>query len=146
MAKLTPFNKIHSANEKAEAYHFDLIDSFLNNGVSRDIDYDTFKIDIKDEDTKYTIDAELPGLTKDQILIKYDNNLLNIAITYEDEVESNDNNYIHKERQTCSMARTIQLRDIDKSKITARLVDGILKIDAPKLDEILNTSTTIEIE
>ncbi len=146
MNKLTPFSR-NGFPKKSKSSYFDLVDNFFNDDFfSRDIQNDTFKIDIEENDNNYVIEAEVPGLEKNQVVVKYENNQLVISIKYEDKIDEEDKNYIHKERRTCSMSRSIRLTDIDKDQINAKLVDGILKITAPKTSNPTKNSNTIEIE
>ncbi len=147
MNKLTPFSKVGFPRSLSNNSYFDLVDDFFNDSFfTRNIEHDTFKIDIKDEDNQYVIEAELPGLNKEQVSVTYENNQLNISIKYEDEVNDEQPNYIHKERRTCSMARSIRLKNVNKDEIAAKLEDGILNITAPKSEEDVSKTSTIEIK
>ena len=98
----------------------------------------TFKIDIEETETSYFIDAELPGVAKDEIDLSIEDDNLAISVNRQEEVENNDRNYIHKERRNCSMRRCIRLVDAHFDAITAKVEDGILRITVPKNEHVGN--------
>lgn len=105
----------------------------------------SFKLDIKEEDKNYFIEADLPGIKKDEVKINYEDQTLTIAIEKEEEKEEEQENYIHRERGYCSMKRALHLPNIDPKKIKAKLEDGVLKLTAEKT-QIENKGYTIQID
>ena len=72
------FNKI--TPRKNEFYN--LMDDFFN-GSFAPIKYDNepmFKIDIQDLDDSYLVEAELPGYEKDEIDVKFENEIIHVHI------------------------------------------------------------------
>lgn len=92
-----------------------------------------FRMDVKENDNVYTVEAELPGINKEDITLDYNNGTLYIAVNHNEEINKEDGGYIHKERRSSSMQRGIYLGDIDVEGIEAKLENGILKVTAPKL-------------
>ncbi|MFW9897207.1 MAG: Hsp20/alpha crystallin family protein [Candidatus Thorarchaeota archaeon] len=91
-------------------------------------------INISEDDKKYKIDAELPGLDKEDIKISVIDDRLEIK--GENESESNDEkeNFTRREYQSSSYYRRFKLpKNADKSKIDAELKNGRLEISMPKL-------------
>lgn len=107
-----------------------------------------FKVDVKDLGDKYEISAEFPGVKKEDIKLDYRDNYLTIAANenISSDQKDEDGNYIHRERRTSSVSRSFYIDDIDESKISAELKDGILTIELPKLDKNLKKSSSIEIK
>ncbi len=64
-----------------------------------------FKLDIHGDETSYTIEAELPGMTKENVNIKVDKDILTISTT----VSEVTKDYLHKERRTSSASRSVRL-------------------------------------
>jgi HSP20 family protein len=91
-----------------------------------------FKLDVKEKDNTYIIEAELPGVNKDEVKVNFANGNLSITVTRESEKEEEQENYIHKERSFSSMSRSIYLENAKKEGITAKLQDGVLCITANK--------------
>lgn len=134
MFGLTPFNKnvIRQTNER-DGFR-DLIDDFFSDDFfpMRSLRFDTFKIDIIEKDNIYMIEADLPGIKKEDIAIDYHDGLMTISINHESSKDEETKNYIHRERKQCSMKRTLNLGEIDDSQVEAKLNDGVLLIKAPK--------------
>lgn len=145
MFKLTPFNA--SPRRRDEFTDFsDIMDDFFNTPF-RSLRHDSFKIDVEEQDNKYLIHADLPGIKKDEIKVSYDDQTLNIEIHREEknENEKEEKNYLHRERRVTSMRRSIHLPDVDPSKLKAKLEDGVLHIDAEK-SEVRDQGYMVEVE
>ena len=126
---------------------FNMIDDFFTDDfpVRRSLSHDTFKVDIKEEVKAYVVEAELPGVKKEEISISVDDGILKIAVNHEESTEEQKSNYIHKERRYCSMERRLSLGNADEEGIKASLDQGLLTISIPKKDRQDNTRR-IEIE
>ena len=107
-----------------------------------------FKVDVKDNGNAFELIADLPGLSKENISLNYENNYLTIATKVESGTDEKDDkgNYIHRERRSGSMSRSFYIDNIDEKKISAEFKDGILKIEMPKLAEETPKATQIEIK
>lgn len=90
------------------------------------------KIDVRQTDKEYLIDAELPGMKKDNINIDVEENQLIISAYEQEEQEKKEQNYIHKERTFSSQRRAVYLPNIDEETISAKYTDGILSVRIPK--------------
>jgi HSP20 family protein len=94
-------------------------------------------MDISENDNEYTVNAELPGLRKEDIHITYANGTLKIEGERKRDKEEKDTNYHRVERVYGKFCRTFQLPTLIKNdKISADFKDGILKINLPKADEV----------
>lgn len=147
MSNLRPFNRRRRAL-LSDSNFSNMLDDFFSAGfptMERNLQMDTFKLDIKDEGENYKVTAELPGIKKEDLDVSLDKGRLKIRVHQEEEKDEEEKNYIHKERRVCSMERNIYLEDADSEDIKARLDDGILNLTIPKKEEI-DTSKRIEIE
>jgi HSP20 family protein len=143
MFRLVPYGRNQVA--KNNDSFFNLMDDFFSddffsNGlipasVSK---YESFKIDVKDNDTEYLIEADLPGVKKEDLTVDYKDNRLVIRVNSNQEVNEEKDNYIHRERRQSQMERSFYMKDVKADEITAKLEEGVLAIHAPKLDEIEN--------
>lgn len=135
MYRLTPYrNRNLNARDV-----FDLFDDFFGD---RKVNYvRDFRVDVREEKDKYIVEAELPGLTKKDLAIKFENDHLHISIEKEQETEeeNDDNKYIHKERHMFRSERSIYLEDVDPKKLNASLKDGILSIELMKLEHKISS-------
>lgn len=137
MFELTPFN--NSFTNDLLTFN-NMIDDFFNNRYlsSKNIRNDTFKIDVKESEKEYLVEAELPGIKKDEMKICYEEGRMMIDVKRVVQANEEKENYVHRERRITSMQRSIYLGDINVGAIEAKLEDGILKIKAPKKEKIDN--------
>ena len=90
-------------------------------------------VDVKETDSEYLMEVELPGLTEKDVDVKLDNNLLTISSSKEEKTEEKKNGYIMRERRSSRFARSFVLPEgIDKEKISAEFKNGILNLSFPK--------------
>lgn len=147
MFRLTPFNQNVVRRNRGNYSLSDYVSDFFGDDFlpMRNLRYDTFKVDVKEEENRFIIEADLPGFKKEEIELKYNEGLLTISIEHDETKEEEETNYVHRERKQCSMKRTLNLGELDFDKIDASLKDGILEIIAPKA-EIVETTKRIEIK
>jgi len=140
MFGLTPYNRnvIRRTNEQSPLTNW--IDDFFSDDFfpMRSLRHDTFKVDVKDENNVYLIEADMPGVKKDEVHLEFHDGYLNISIEREESKEEDDKQYVHRERRLCSMHRSLYLGELDADKIQANLKDGILKVSAPKAVPVEN--------
>lgn len=105
--------------------------SLLNEGMFSN---GGFRMDVKENDSAYTIEAELPGVNKEDIALDFNNGNLYIAVNHNEDINNDRDNYVHRERRSFQMQRSIYLGDIDVQGINASMDNGILRITAPKLN------------
>lgn len=136
MAGLVPFNrnKLMLRPSGFEEF-YNMLDDFFNDAriSPRSLAADTFKIDVQDTENEYIIDAELPGASKDEVSVEFNEGRLTISLNREESVDEEKKNYIHKERRFRTMQRSVYLADVQPDGIKARLEDGVLHINVPKL-------------
>ncbi len=90
--------------------------------------------DIKEYEDKYLVQADLPGIKKENIRVSYVNNTLTIsaAQTETTETEEDFGHYLRKERSSSAYQRTFTITDIDDESIKAVFEDGVLTLTLPK--------------
>ncbi|OPJ58698.1 heat shock protein Hsp18 [Clostridium oryzae] len=130
-------------------------DDFFNNFMNSFFDEDflpqsflntsSFKLDLREDENNYVIEADIPGVNKDAINIEYENNYLTISAKRNDSIEENKDNYIRKERHYGEFKRAIYVDNIDESKISASFKNGVLNITLPKLDKDIANKRKIQI-
>lgn len=106
----------------------------------------SFKVDVKDNGQAYELEADLPGLKKEDIHLSYDNSYLTISAQQQGAADQKDSDgdYIRRERRSGAVSRSFYIDNIDASKITAEFHDGVLQVMLPKLVEESH-ATQIEI-
>jgi len=89
-------------------------------------------LDIHHTETEYTIEAELPGVQKDEVDVRTDNGRIKIVVDKKEPEDEDGKNYLYQERCGHFASRSVKLRHADLDKATARLADGVLRITVPK--------------
>jgi len=134
MAGLIPFNRKNDITTSAIEDFRNMLDDFFADAwpFRRSLSADTFKIDVQDNKTEYVVEAELPGVRKEDLSITLDDGRLTIAAAKNETIEEKNKNYIHTERRYSSMSRSIMLADAESSGIKAKLDNGLLTVCVPK--------------
>ncbi len=121
-----------------------LVSSFFNDVL--DIAEKDFKIDIKEKKEEYVIEAEMPGVKKEDIKLELKDNYLIISAKNEITSEEKGENYIRKERRSGSFSRDFYLEHVNQDAIRAEYINGILYVRLPKLEKEIDPSQRIEIQ
>ncbi|MEX2445685.1 MAG: Hsp20/alpha crystallin family protein [Alkalispirochaeta sp.] len=140
-----------------------------NNGVSTRNDFDRLfesvfgnmpswndrspAVDIRQNDNEYVIEADLPGMTEDQIDVRVENDLLVISATADEQKTvdekktadetngteqkgENSDEFIVRERRTRSFYRSFSMpKDADAGQIDATYRNGVLTVQLHKKPE-----------
>lgn len=140
MFGLTPFNRSAVRRTDENDRFSSLFDDFFSDDFFpiRSLQRDTFKLDVKEEGNSFIIEADMPGLKKEEILLNYQDGYLSIIVEREEKKDDEQKNYVHRERRYTSMKRSINLGDLEMDQIEANLKDGILTIKAPKASVVEN--------
>lgn len=147
MSGLIPFNKRKDLLSTNFDDFYNMLDDFFTDSwpMKRSLSGDTFKLDVQEDTVNYFIEAELPGIKKEEVSLAIDDGRLTISVNREEKTEDTSKNYIHKERRCCSMQRSIFLNEADDSGIKAKMDNGVLNITVPKKTGT-KPLTQIEIE
>src|SRR6056297_1947633 len=105
-----------------------------------------FRADIKENDEEYTIEAEMPGMKKEDIELEINDNYLTISAEHSEEREEKEENYIRRERRQGRYTRSFYLENVNQDDIKAEYDDGILKVHLPKEEKTPVKKRTINIE
>ena len=93
------------------------------------------KTDVKEHETGYEVDIDLPGFKKDELNLDLTAGYLTISASkgLDKDEEDKKGKYIRKERYAGSMSRSFYVGDgITEDDIKAKYENGILKLSIPK--------------
>lgn len=147
MAGLVPFNRRNGLLRPGNFNDFyNMLDDFFSDTLpSRNLLSDSFKIDVKENENQYCIEAELPGIKKEEINLDLNEGRLSISVERKENIEEKKDNYIHRERRYGSMSRSVYLADVKPESVKAHYKDGILEITVQK-EKRSDKNTKIEIQ
>ena len=89
-----------------------------------------FRVDIRENDTSYLMEAELPGVDEKNIDLSVENDVLTISAELNEEHKDDRNCY--SERRYGQVSRSFNLEGIDQDHIVASHKNGILYVTLPK--------------
>ena len=90
-------------------------------------------VDIREEDDAFYVDAEVPGLSVEEIKVDVEKNVLTLSGERNFEKEETKDKYRRVERQYGSFTRSFSLPEtVDAENISADLEAGVLQLRLPK--------------
>ncbi|MCE4958432.1 MULTISPECIES: Hsp20/alpha crystallin family protein [Staphylococcus] len=104
----------------------------------------SFPTNIYNQTNQYVLEAELPGVNKSEIELKFEHAALTIKV--QKHVSEQTGSVQLSERASGELVRHFEFNDIDKSQIKASYEDGILVVILPKEVSAQDHSTTITVE
>jgi len=146
MFGLTPYEyKKNQSVQKKPRDMFDVLfgDDFINQFTSGVQAH--FAADIKDLGGKYLIEAEMPGVSKEDIKLDFNDNVLTISAEKKAETKEESASYIRRERRFGSFTRSFQIEDVKSDEISAKYENGVLFITLPKRDSTVENRKFIDI-
>jgi HSP20 family protein len=146
MQRLVPTNRNRGLRPFGVDGFFNMLDDFFDPWFpGRHLMRDTFRVDVQEKDNEYTVEAEMPGVKKEDVRLELTEGRLLIAVQREDNVEEEKKNYIHRERHFASAQRCLHLPDAKPEGVKAKMDDGVLRITVPK-EEKSNSRRRIDIQ
>ena len=92
------------------------------------------KVDVRESDKAYTVQAEVPGVSKDEIQVNLDSNVVTLrAEVKQQDRQSQGEKVLRTERYYGAVSRSFQLpQEIDAAQARARYDSGVLTLTLPK--------------
>ena len=104
------------------------------------------KVNVYEYDDKVGIVAEIPGLTKKQLNVEVEDNVLTISGDKHGVWEEEGAKVIRRELKASSFKRSFQLGELlDGENINANFKDGILSVEIPKTEPVVPKKHSIKI-
>lgn len=104
-------------------------------------------VDLVERNGAYELQAELPGLTQDQIEIKLSDGMMTIKGEKSAERVEDTDDYHLRERSFGSFQRSFRVpASVDTDKIEARFENGVLKVTLPKSSVAMEKERKIEVK
>ena len=101
-------------------------------------------VDIKEEDHRYIIHADVPGIQPEDIDVSLEDDVLTIRGERKFDNEEEKEGYKRVERVRGTFFRRFNLPDTaDQNKVTAKCKDGVLEVVIEKQEKVLPKKITI---
>lgn len=107
---------------------------------------DKIRIEVKENASDIVVHAEMPGVSKEDIHVSVDGNLVTIqAEVKQHDAKREDEKTLHSERYYGAVQRSFTLPSaVDQGKVSAKYENGVLVLTLPK--ETPNAARRIAIE
>lgn len=105
----------------------------------------SIKMDVREQKERYVVQAEIPGVRKEDIHVTIEGNLVSIAAEVKKEKEVKEGERVlRSERSYGQVSRSFQLgHEIDDTLAAAKFTDGVLELTLPKKATASNKRLTI---
>jgi HSP20 family protein len=92
------------------------------------------RVEVKESNDEYTVQAEMPGVKKEDIHVQIDGNRVSISAEVKRESEQKEGERVlRSERYYGSVARSFSLAsEVDEAAAAARFENGVLMLTLPK--------------
>lgn len=102
-------------------------------------------IDLLEEDERYVLRADLPGLSEEDVKIEVDGQVLTVSGERSSEQEDRREGYYRLERASGSFRRSLRLpKGVEAASIEASVQKGVLEVSIPKPQETKPTRVEIK--
>lgn len=104
------------------------------------------RVDVTENSSEYTVLADLPGISKEDIDVNIDGQLVSISAQRKQEKETREGERVLRtERYFGKVSRSFQLgQEIDESGASAKFSDGVLQLILPKKAPVQAKRLTIQ--
>ena len=128
-----------------------MLDKFVRGGTVDDgsfaISHWMPAVDVAEREEEYQVKVELPGVSKEDVEITMQENILTIRGEKKQEKESTGSSYHRLERSYGSFQRSFTLpTSVKHDKVEAAFNDGILTITLPKAEEAKPKEIKVEVK
>ena len=106
----------------------------------------TIKADIRETEKEFIIEADMPGVKKEDIRLELKDGVLTLGVEHNEQVNEEKDNYIRKERRYGSYSRCFHVDGVKQENISAKYNDGVLIVNLPKAEEAKPKSHKIDIQ
>lgn len=94
-------------------------------------------VDVQETDESFVFTAELPGLSKDDVEITLEDNLLTLTGERKLEEKEEGKSYHRVERTYGSFSRSFSLpAQVESDNVAAKFESGLLRIEIPKAEQV----------
>ena len=92
--------------------------------------------DVREEQDRYIVTVDLPGLSREDVEVTFENDVLTITGERKSEFEEKDSKHHRQERYFGKFTRSLRFpTNANREKIAASFKNGVLEISLPKAEE-----------
>ena len=149
LVRYNPNSRLRSSTNMGSRIFDDLFSDFFSplamTGKPANLQQDLgLKVDIYEKDKTIVINAELPGVAKEDISVDIKGKLVTLGGERKHDEEINEENCYRRERRYGKFERTFNLPfEVNGDSVKATYDNGILKLEIPKPEEQVAKKITI---
>jgi HSP20 family protein len=143
LMRYKPVEGLFNISEDFDNMVGNLVNNFRDIAENRN----TFPVaNIKEDDSKYTVEFEIPGIEKEALGVKVKGNNLLIEGEKREENKKKGESYIMIERSSGKFCRTFRFEsELNTKKAGAEFKNGILTVTLPKTEEEKTKEVNIKV-
>lgn len=124
-----------------------LFSSSLRRGSQENISSFAPSLELREEDDRFVLHADVPGIDKKDIDISVIGNTLTIKGERKAEERHKEKGYYYSERVFGTFHRSIELpTEVDADKVTASYKDGVLEVAVPKSERAKPKQIKVDVK
>lgn len=143
MFNIMPYRTNHNMTRRENRGYFedfanDFFRPFFADGFNMLAEQRPMRVDVRDEGDHYVLEADMPGMSRDDLKVEVNDGVLTISAEYNEDNSQKDeaDKYIYHERRFGSMSRSFNVEGIREADITAAFKDGVLRLNLPKSEPV----------
>jgi len=127
---------------------FDEMDRDLPRVMSKTGEGELVRCDIRENDTHYTVSADIPGMSPDDVKVSVENGVLTLSAERKQEKkEEKEGKVIREERSYHKVHRSFALpEDVNADQIDGNMEHGVLTLKLPKAEPKKPAARTVQIK
>ena len=143
LTPLTPFRIVNAGAQEVQREFDQMLNRFFGeNGMGSNFP----QLNISEREDSYRVEADLPGIKKEDVEVKLDENRLTIRANRQNEDEKNGETFHRVEKSYGSFVRSLVLpNNIDREGIDGKMEEGVLSLTLPKTEKTASRGKTIEL-
>ena len=108
--------------------------------------YRGLPLDVTENEEGYVVKASVAGINPEDVDITIEENVLSIKGEYVQESESEEENYLMRERFAGSFGRSIRFPlEVNAEAVDANYENGVLTLNIPKVEEVKPKRVEIKV-
>ena len=108
--------------------------------------YRGLPLDVTETEEGYVVKASVAGINPEDVDITIEENVLSIKGEYAQESESEEENFLMRERCAGSFGRSIRFPlEVDAEAVNASYENGVLTLNVPKVEEVKPKRVEIKV-
>jgi HSP20 family protein len=113
-----------------------VMDDFFNDSLLPSVfkEGTSIRADIRETEKEFFVEADIPGVNKDDIRLELKDDILTIGVERKVETNEEKDNYIRRERRYGTMSRSFYVQNVKGEEISAKFENGVLQVILPKAE------------